>query len=327
MPNSEGAVDDRVDREIRWAEKCIALLTPDERSPYGAPNVLDEIGRWRGSKGKASLCILRHAEVPVASNHGGIVYLAFGDRVRETFDPLRDFLDDEASSSAPESVTESDSFAIDASPQRLLVDGELLTFARIEENQDEMTVTLTEVSGSAEAFVRSLRDHAHLQLAFGNRASPASLTERRFVQEGSLSAVLSFRLRARDDSSALLDVNTPSFTADDFAAMRAGRILADEPLPAAMSHDPTLAMFVDGESSACRIPDVLRGQPRTRETWEVLRLLLVQQLLMEGGFDQVHRLSLTVIQGRLKQVDFEGNRHGRFSGARSVIRLSLSTDF
>jgi len=93
-PHSEGAVDDRVDAVIDWAEKAIVIITPDPRSEHGAPNVMDEIGRWRGKKGKRSLCILRQDGVPPYSNHAGIVYVGFKDRVRESFESLRMFLAD-----------------------------------------------------------------------------------------------------------------------------------------------------------------------------------------------------------------------------------------
>src|SRR3954470_12857814 len=45
-PHSQGSVADRVRQEIERADKAIAIVTKDERSEYGAPNVLEEIGRW-----------------------------------------------------------------------------------------------------------------------------------------------------------------------------------------------------------------------------------------------------------------------------------------
>jgi hypothetical protein len=93
-PHSEGAVDDRVDARIEWAEKAIALVTPDARCQHGAPNVMDEIGRWRGKKGKRSLCIVRQDGVTPYSNHAGIVYVAFKERVMEASEKLRMFLAD-----------------------------------------------------------------------------------------------------------------------------------------------------------------------------------------------------------------------------------------
>lgn len=91
-PHSGRAVDDRVDAMIDWADAAIALVTPDERTSYGAPNVIDEIGRWRGRHEKETLCIVRKKGVAPYSNHNGIVYVGFEDRVREAFEGLRRFL-------------------------------------------------------------------------------------------------------------------------------------------------------------------------------------------------------------------------------------------
>jgi hypothetical protein len=91
-PNSEGAVDDRVDDAIAWADAAIAILTPDSRSPHGAPNVMDEIGRWRGGRGKATMLLLRRDDVQPYSNHLGLVYVGFKDRVTESFENIRHFL-------------------------------------------------------------------------------------------------------------------------------------------------------------------------------------------------------------------------------------------
>lgn len=93
-PHSKGSVDDRVDAAIEWADKAIAILTPDGRTPQGAPNVIDEIGRWRGRKGKDSLCILRQSGVEPYSNHAGIVYVSFKERVSECYEGLRQFLNE-----------------------------------------------------------------------------------------------------------------------------------------------------------------------------------------------------------------------------------------
>jgi hypothetical protein len=91
-PHSDGAVDERVDEKMNWADKAIALLTPDDRGLNGAPNVIDEIGRWRSSKGKRSLCLVRQQGVPPYSNHAGIVYIEFKQRVSEKFEDIRRFL-------------------------------------------------------------------------------------------------------------------------------------------------------------------------------------------------------------------------------------------
>ena len=96
VPHTEGAIDDRVDAAIEWADKAIAIITPDSRSLHGAPNVIDEIGRWRGSKDKRSICIVRQDGVTPYSNHNGLPYVPFTDRVKESFDRIREFLLDKA---------------------------------------------------------------------------------------------------------------------------------------------------------------------------------------------------------------------------------------
>ncbi len=90
-PHTEGAVDDRVDCAIEWADAAIAIITPDERTEYGAPNVIDEIGRWRGRKTKRTLCIVRQKGTKEYSNHNGIIYVGFESRIKEVFEDLRVF--------------------------------------------------------------------------------------------------------------------------------------------------------------------------------------------------------------------------------------------
>jgi hypothetical protein len=92
-PSTSGSVDDRVDEAIQWADAAIALVTADKRSPHGAPNLMDEIGRWRGGKPKTAICTLRQEGVEPYSNHNGLVYIPFGQRVEEGFEKIRRFID------------------------------------------------------------------------------------------------------------------------------------------------------------------------------------------------------------------------------------------
>jgi hypothetical protein len=86
-------IDERVNEAMSWADKAIVLVTPDSRSPSGAPNVIDEIGRWRGAGRAADLAILRHTECKdMWSNLAGVVRLDFESRVNECFVQLLDFL-------------------------------------------------------------------------------------------------------------------------------------------------------------------------------------------------------------------------------------------
>lgn len=92
-PNAEGTVDERVRLAIEWADKAIAIVSPDPRSPTGAPNVIDEIGRWRGSGRDADLAIVRSRDcADIWSNLSGVVRLEYDERVKETFLGLAKFL-------------------------------------------------------------------------------------------------------------------------------------------------------------------------------------------------------------------------------------------
>lgn len=93
VPTAAGVVDDRVDHAIAWADKFIAVVTPDPRSPSGAPNVIDEIGRVRGAGRGADLSILRQRTcADLWSNLAGVVRIEFDERPKEVWWPLAGFL-------------------------------------------------------------------------------------------------------------------------------------------------------------------------------------------------------------------------------------------
>ena len=75
------SVHDRVAEAISWADKALVMFTPDSRGEYGAPNVLEEFGRWVSRKPTGTMVVLRHKDVPVHSNAAGLVYLRFHDDV------------------------------------------------------------------------------------------------------------------------------------------------------------------------------------------------------------------------------------------------------
>ncbi|MFT7584450.1 MAG: hypothetical protein ACI9EW_000867 [Cellvibrionaceae bacterium] len=79
--HTDQSINDRVDTMIDWADKGIVLLTPDPRGTSGAPNVVEEFGRWLGRKGGRSLATLRHKEVEVHSNASGLVYIGFENNI------------------------------------------------------------------------------------------------------------------------------------------------------------------------------------------------------------------------------------------------------
>ncbi|MFK7801609.1 MAG: TIR domain-containing protein [Anaerolineae bacterium] len=77
IAHNEGSIDQRVEEMMDWANKAIFLLTPDKRSEFGAPNVLEEFGRWIGQKSRRTMLTLRHEKVKVHSNASGLVYVGF----------------------------------------------------------------------------------------------------------------------------------------------------------------------------------------------------------------------------------------------------------
>ncbi len=93
VATASGVVDDRVDQAIAWADKFIAVVTPDPRSPSGAPNVIDEIGRVRGAGRGADLAILRQRTcADLWSNLAGVVRIEFDKRTKEVSWSLARFL-------------------------------------------------------------------------------------------------------------------------------------------------------------------------------------------------------------------------------------------
>lgn len=82
FPSHSGrVVNEAVDEAIEWADLALALLTTDSRSENGAPNVVDEIGRWRSKKGGETLAIIRQKSVKPHSNLAGYVYIRYENEV------------------------------------------------------------------------------------------------------------------------------------------------------------------------------------------------------------------------------------------------------
>lgn len=81
-PNAGNSVDDRVTQAMNWADKGIMLVTPDDRTAgFGAPNTLEEIGRWRGMKGGETLSIVYKKGMEIPSNLSGLVYSSFKEDI------------------------------------------------------------------------------------------------------------------------------------------------------------------------------------------------------------------------------------------------------
>lgn len=334
VPHSEGAVDDRVDDAIRRADKAIAILTSDDRSPFGAPNVIDEIGRWRGSKGKKTLCILRQDGVPPYSNHAGIVYVGFKTRVSEKFDSLREFLLDEVGS--PEAPSLGD-LVVDASSNVMLLNGSRFRLAKLDEFHDRLIAVVVDVTGDGEATLRGLsQPRTRVEVSYGNTAMSGRIEESRLTQQQhNVTATLTIR-RVDAERNALYEMSwggANAMSADEIAKLRASRILFGDP-PAARS-DLGLEMLIRGgahlglQITESPIPSLLAKYSRAeRETWETLRLLLVAQLWAGGCVEHVELLRLTVRGERLVRIEFRGRRAARYANSPAfVIEFDRAVNF
>ncbi len=334
VPHSGGAVDDRVDDAIDQADKAIAILTPDNRSPHGAPNVMDEIGRWRGSKGKESLCILRQKGVPIYSNHAGLVYVSFDVRVKEAFDLLREFLLDAQPTAhgAADMMSPSD-VTVSSSPNVLLIDGKGLNVARVDEASDQLELEIVDIDGPCEAFLRRLSStRTKIRIAYGSTARVASVKALRLTHEDGVRGTMTLQL-LKGDFSVLQQVSLggPSpLSVDEIAVMRAERILFGDRLLRGQAADILIRSGLsDAPTENSPIPAFLKANPRDRlETWETLRLLLVQQLVLSGCVEHLEVLKLTVRQGRLVRIELRGRRPEYYANVEPyVLELDRSVDF
>lgn len=336
-PHSKGAVDDRVDEAIDEADKAIALLTPDARSPYGAPNVIDEIGRWRGAKGKETICLVRQDGVPVYSNHGGIVYVGFKERVKDAFDGIREFLLDAPSTPKKKPTTTGKAsgkkdFVVDSNANSALIDARRFSTSKIEDVQGRLTLVADQLDGAGEAALRDLsKRHGEVEIAYGNTAVSVNIEDVRITHGQSVQATLVCRVSERRSESmfeASVGVGGgKSLSADDIATMRATRILFNDPPESKHAHSfDSVEMFIKGgmrgamEITESPIPRLLEGLPRgERATWEALRLALIVQLRMSGTVEHIEKLRLTVRGGRLVKIEFRGRRAKPYVNADAVV--------
>jgi predicted nucleotide-binding protein len=336
-PHSKGAVDDRVDEAIAEADKAIALLTPDARSPYGAPNVIDEIGRWRGAKGKETICIVRQDGVPVYSNHGGIVYVGFKERVKDAFDGIREFLLDAPSTSRKKPTTTGDAsgkkdFVVDSNANTALINGRRFLTSKIEDVQGRLTLIADKLDGAGEAALRDLsKRHGEVEIAYGNTAVSVNIEDVRITHGQSVLATLVCRVSERRSGTmfeASLGIGGgKSLSADDIAMMRATRILFNDPPESKQSHSfDSVEMFIKGgmhgamEITESPVPRLLEGLPRDeRATWEAVRLALIVHLKMSGTVEHIEKLRLTVRGGRLVKIEFRGRRAKPYVNADAFV--------
>lgn len=60
-----------------WPTKAIAIVMKDTRSSHGAPNVVEEIGRWLQAKGGRTLRVIRQEGTQINPNAVGLIWLSF----------------------------------------------------------------------------------------------------------------------------------------------------------------------------------------------------------------------------------------------------------
>jgi hypothetical protein len=345
-PHSKGAVDDRVDKAIAEADKAIALLTPDARSPYGAPNVIDEIGRWRGAKSKETICLVRQDGVPVYSNHSGIVYVGFKERVKDAFDGIREFLLDTPSTSEKKPTTTDGTsgkkdFIVDSNANTALISGRQFSTSKIEDVQGRLTLIADKLDGADEAALRDLsKRHGEVEIAYGNTAVSASIEDVRITHGQGIQATLACRVSERR-SATIFEASVgigfgKSLSADEIATMRATRILFNDPPASKQANSfDSVEMFIKGgihgamEITESPIPHLLKELPRgERTTWEAVRLALIAHLKMSGTVEHIEKLKFSVRGGRLVRIEFRGRRAKPYVNAEAyVIDLDRKVNF
>lgn len=335
IPHSDGAVADRVRDGILHADKAIALVTPDPRSEYGAPNVIEEIGRWIQAKGGQTLCVIRHTETKINSNMAGLVYLSFSGSIKEVFDDLRDFITDESAASdqerprkdidistldvQPGSTTKPGSSRIfSGSTDYALIQEHLYKKITIEEHEDITTIALDCSDPVDEEILRRLSRGEHVNLAYRHRLIRGSITSTKFSHTEGSTAVLSISSR-HAHGGANNDVawgGGGGMSADEVAKLRARRLLTGHPRrdPADPLGRLGLEMVVRGIGGELAvddspIPRYLNGHSRQDpKTWERLRLQLVRDLVLSSCVHSIRSLELRVNDGVLSHVTLKATR-------------------
>jgi hypothetical protein len=322
VPHSAKSVNERVTEAIDTADKAIALVTIDTRSNYGAPNVLEEIGRWVQGKGSDSLCVVRQQGTEINSNMHGHVFLAFKDRIKEAFEGIRKFLETPAPSEAKRHATDP-STKFTTSNTYVLFEGDIYKRVRVEDTEQKVTAVL-DCDGPAEATLRALQLRTRVELTFGNHVVRGTLGDCRFTHEGGqqLATVV---LSKRDNDASQAHMHDAAWgggnalSADDIAELRASRLLTNEPKATKVNALGPEMLIRGGMHDGIQvdqspIPVFLATRARDeRQTWEHLRLELVRQLILSRSVERIERLDLTVENGRLVHVVLRGIRHQYYS--------------
>jgi hypothetical protein len=328
-PHSEGAVDDRVDEMIDWADVAIALVTPDARCQHGAPNVIDEIGRWRGARGKSTLCIVRQRGVEPYSNHAGIVYVPFDARVLEAYEGIRRFLGAAPPAKLPSKPARPAGAeqVIEDSGDVVLLEGLAVSPASVVERSDAVLIEVPDLSSEHEAAARRIvGGQQPIVLAFGNTGTLAKCERPEVERRG---AKATMRITAQPVKNprvspmelSLQHTDGKTYAPGDLARMRAERILLGDPPKQSPSprHD-ILEMMVAGDGALgpvqkSPVPEVLGQLPPGRaDRWQIVRLLMIQRLCLSSCVEHVDLLRLVVRDHHLVHVTFRGTRARRYAG-------------
>lgn len=327
VAHSEGTVAERVRVEVDAADKAIAIVTKDARSDYGAPNVLEEIGRWLQARGGRTLCVIREEGTLINSNVAGLVYLSFATRIREAFDDLRDFLTDVPAANEVRAPTKTTAAApivadmtISSNPTWVLVAQRAYRKIRVDETNDNVTAVVACANPSDESALRGLRRRSPIELTYGNHVVEGGLSDSKISHEAETTARVEVSLQDRHHSQRPTDVALGGFgggfgsmSAEDIAEQRARRILTGE--PRATKNDHGQEMMIRGLGGSIQvtespIPSLLVGRPRDeRATWERVRIELVRLLLLTNCVERIDLLTLEVKGDKLVGIQFRGARH------------------
>jgi hypothetical protein len=201
--------------------------------------------------------------------------------------------------------------------------GEEAVFEVVPENPRE--------SGFLEGLARGHSDR--VGVAYSNTAFLARLEDvRHVVEDGNEIWRLKLRPEDTDYGAGTMEVSVESYSADEIAAMRARRILLNDPAPQAPSRidDSMLEMFIQGMSTPLRVersplPSLYREWKQDPSTFLPLaRLTVIMWLRLSGAIERVLHLDMRLENGELA-VDFEGARRKSYTNVEPyVVRVTGS---
>ena len=281
---------------------------------------MDEIGRWRGSKGKTTLLILRRQGVEPYSNHAGLVYAAFKDRVSDAFEDIRRFL---GSMSESTTAATGGSFVIDSSGAAAMIGSHFFENATTTEAGSQTTVVLDDLSDKDVSNLRALSANKAIEVAYANTAIQGSLRNKEIRHDGGKGTVRLVFIDARNGEygGTLMEMawgGTPAKSADEIAALRTSRVLFNDPPPSKDRFGIEM-LIVGGGHNGLRVEDspldrFVANLPHDQPlTWQLARLVLIAHLRLSDCVERIDTLRLSVDSGHLCRVEFQGHRARRYS--------------